>query len=357
MKSQEALRKKQTRKTRLATRKWVVLAASALFATSLSVNTADAEMTLKANSQYSDVQSASKIDKWWAEEISKRTDGEVNVKIFFSGALGKAQENLTLLQDGAIELAMMSPGYFPAELPFHAAPNSIPMAMSGVEDAYDLMTRLMTTDSDILEKEAAANGIKPLFFHYLNPYKLVCNKQISSLDQLSGLKIRTWGKDLPRAMEAVGATPVTLMFPDIYEALGRGTVDCIPVSVDLHLNYKFYEVAKHLHDVTIWVGPTAGTWIHLDAWNKLTPDQQAIIEQVSFEAMEKDRDATLAAAGTAIEELKSLGMQFHDFPEADAAMWKEKIPDFFGDFIDDMEALGRGEDARRMIAIWNEVTE
>ena len=33
-------------------------------------------------------------------------------------------------QQGAIDFAAMSPGYFPAELPFHAAPNSIPMAMS-----------------------------------------------------------------------------------------------------------------------------------------------------------------------------------------------------------------------------------
>ena len=57
------------------------------------------------------------------------------------------------------------------------------------------------------------NGIKTLFFHYLNPYKLVCTGHITGIADMQGKKMRTWGKDLPRAVETVGATPVTLFFP------------------------------------------------------------------------------------------------------------------------------------------------
>ena len=247
------------------------------------------------------------------------------------------------------------PSYFPAELPFHAAPNSIPMAMANVDEAFELMTRLLV-EVPVLDDEAKENGIKTLFFHYLNPYKLVCTDRITGIADMQGKKMRTWGKDLPRAVEAVGATPVTLFFPDIYEALARNTVDCIPVAVDLLLNYKFYEVAKHVHDVTIWEGPTAGNWITLSAWDKLSAEQQKIVQEVSLEAMSRDRDATIAAGEAAIAELKAHGVQFHDFPAADAAKWRELIPDFFGDFIKDMEAKGKGDAARKMIEIWKEVT-
>ena len=49
-------------------------------------------------------------------------------------------------------------------------------------------------------------------------------------------------------------------------------------------------------------------------------------------------------------------MQFHDFPAADAAKWRELNPDFFGDFIKDMDTKGKGDAARKMIEIWKEVT-
>ena len=126
--------------------------------------------------------------------------------------------------------------------------------------------------------------------------------------------------------------------------------------MDVFLAYKWYEVAKHVHDITIWEGPTAGTWITRAAWDRLSPEHQKIVQQVSREAMTKDRDMTIAAGKAAIADLEAQGVQFHDFPAADAEKWRNAIPDFFTDFINDMEALGKGDDARKMIKIWKEVT-
>ncbi|MDG1936119.1 MAG: TRAP transporter substrate-binding protein DctP [Paracoccaceae bacterium] len=332
-----------------------VSVSSALIMFSMTTISVQAKTFLRANSQYAEIQPGSQIMTWWAEEIKTRTDGEVEIKLFFGGALGKAKENLALLQEQAIDIAMMSPGYFPAELPFHAAPNSIPMAMASVDQAFELMTRLLE-EIPALDEEAKANGAKTLLFQHLNPYKMVCKTHIQTLDDMKGMKFRTWGKDLPRAIEAVGATPLTLFFPDIYEALASGNVDCIPVSMDVFLSYKWYEVAKHVHDITIWEGPTAGTWITRAAWDRLSPEHQKIVQQVSHEAMIKDRDMTIASGKAAIADLEAQGVQFHDFPAADAEKWLNAIPDFFSDFINDMEALGKGDDARKMIKIWKEVT-
>jgi len=326
---------------------------SAMLVFSMAATSVQAKTFLRANSQYAEVLPASKIMQWWAEEIKTRTDGEVEIKLFFGGALGKAKENLGLLQEQAIDIALMSPGYFPAELPFHAAPNSIPMAMVSVDQAYELMVRLMD-ELPMLDEEAAENGAKTLLFQHLNPYKMVCKEHIKSLDDMKGKKFRTWGKDLPRAIEAIGATPVTLFFPDIYEALASGNVDCIPISMDVFLSMKWYEVAKHVHDVTIWEGPTAGTWITTAAWGRMSPEEQLIVLEVSREAMTQDRDDTIQFGIDAIADLEAQGVQFHDFPDRDK--WRAALPDFFTDFINDMDALGKGDAARKMIGIWKEVT-
>ncbi len=334
--------------------KWMLPLIVGVMVAALGVEGAAAKVLLRANSQWNETHAGSQVDKWWAEEIKKRTNGEVEIKLFFGGALGKAQENLGLLQQGAIDIAMMSPGYFPAQLPFHAAPNSIPMALSRVDQATALMERLMP-EVAAFDDEARENGVKTLFFHHLNAYELVCKDHIKGVADMNGKKMRTWGKELPRAVEAVGATPVTLFLPEIYEGLSRGTVDCIPFSVDLMVNYKIYEVAKHLHHITIWQGPTNGTWISLKSWEKLTPEQQTILQEVSLEAMRKDRDVTIAAGAAAIEELKAKGVQFHDFPAEEEAKWRAANPDFFGDFIADMAEKGRGADAEKTIKIWKEI--
>jgi TRAP-type C4-dicarboxylate transport system substrate-binding protein len=312
--------------------------------------------TLRMSNQWTETTAGAKVDKWWASEIEKRTGGAVKIKIFWAGVLGKAKENLGLIQQGAIDLAAMSPGYFPAQLPFHAAPNSIPMAMSRPDQATELMERLLT-EVDEFDKEAKRNGMKALFFHHLNPYQLVCKEPAKSVADMKGRKVRTWGKDMPRMVQAAGGVPVTLGLAELYEGLSRGTVDCIPFSVDLMVNYKIYEVAKHMHEITLWEGPTNAVWMAAKVWNSLTAAQKKIIQEVSFEAAKRDRDQVIAAGDAAIATLKSKGVQFHKFPKAEAAKWKAANPDFFGDFIKDQTAAGRGEGAKKTIKIWREVVK
>lgn len=311
--------------------------------------------TLRLNSQWPATTAGSKVDQWFADEIKARTNGEIEIKIFWSEALGKAKENLSLMQSGAVEMAAMSAGYFPAQLPLHAAPNSIPMAMETVEQASELMVRL-AAEVPGFAAEAKANGVRALFFHHLNPYLLVSKEPITSVAQMQGKKMRTWGTDMPRMVEAVGGVPVTLSLPEIYESLGRGVVDTAPFSVDLVQNYKIYEVAPHIGEITLWLGPSWAVWISESAWNDLTPEQQGIFMDVADEARLRDLEATKAAGTAARAALADLGVTFHEFSEGEKAKWRGALPDFFGDLVAKMEGKGMGDDARQAIAIWKEVT-
>ena len=328
--------------------------AIAAFGLVLGLASGTSAKSLRMSSQWTETTAGAKVDKWWASEIEKRTNGAVKIKIFWAGVLGKAKENLGLIQQGAIDLAAMSPGYFPSELPFHAAPNSIPMTMSRPDQATALMERLLTEVPEF-DKEAKRNGMKALFYHHLNPYLLVCKDPAKSVADMKGRKVRTWGKDMPRMVQAAGGVPVTLGLAELYEGLSRGTVDCIPFSVDLMVNYKIYEVAKHIHSITLWEGPTNAVWMASKVWDGLTQDQQKIVQEVSFQAAMRDRDQVIAAGGKAIATLKSKGVQFHDFPKSEAKKWKAANPDFFGDFIKAQTAAGKGADAEKTIKIWREV--
>jgi len=316
--------------------------------------TAVPAQTLRMNSQWPKSAVAGQVDQWFADEVEARTDGAVKIEIFWSEGLGKAGETLSLLQNDAIDMASLSASYFPAELPLFTAPNSFPMAMNNPCEASRLMQRLVKEVPAYME-EANANGIRPLFFHVLNPYLLVSKEPITSVADMQGVKMRTWGSHMPRMVEAVGGVPVSMGMPSIYEAMSRGTIDAAPFAVDLVVNYNIYEVADHVSEITLWEGPTAAVWITDDAWAKLDEEEREVIQSVAAEARQRDLDRVLAAANEARERLEAKGMTFHEFPEAEVRKWEAALPDFFDEWVTKMEDKGKGDAAREAVRIWRDV--
>ena len=332
----------------------LMVAVAAVFGLIGLADGADAKTKLRMNHQMTANTVGGIVDQWFADEVKKRTNGEVEIKIFFSDGLGSAKETLGLLESGAIDMAGLSPGYFPDQLPFFTAPNSIPMTMETLDQATHIMPTFMAEVPSFWE-EAKAHGIRPIWFHHLNPYLLVGKEPILSAAAMKGKKMRTWGSDMPRMVEAQGGVPVTLQMGELYESLLRGVVDAIPFSVDLMQTYKMYEVAKHIMWLTVWEGPTWGVWITDKAWEKLTPGQQKIFEEVAVEAKARDFAANKKAAKEAVGFLKSKGVTFHDFPEAEKAKWRANMPDFFSEWIAKMEKKGKGNDARKTVELWKEI--
>jgi len=313
-------------------------------------------LQLRMNSQFTASATGSKIDQWFADEVSKATDGEVKIKIFWSGVLGDPKENLTLLRSGSIDMAGMSSAYFPSELPFFSAPNSLPMTMVNLKQSSSLMPKLMSEVPEFRE-EAARQNIRPLFFHLLNPYLLVSKTPITSLEDLKGKKVRTWGDDLPKLFSAAGAVPVTILIHELYESLEHGVVDATPFSIDMVKTYKLYEVAKHISEVVIWMGPAWGVWINEEVWNRISPPNKEKILAVAEKAREKDLDETAEAAAAARPFLVENGVQFHAFPAEQLAKWKAAAPDFYADWISRMAETGKGNEAKRTVDIMKRIHE
>jgi tripartite ATP-independent transporter DctP family solute receptor len=128
-------------------------------------------------------------------------------------------------------------------------------------------------------------------------------------DDAKGLKIRT-PPELPTqaAMEALGAIVATINFNELQMALKQGTVDGQenPIAV-IHSN-KLYETQKYL----TMTGHNYNSMVHViskKVWDKLTPQQQAIIKEESKKAGDWMRKAQRDDEAKQIKELEKLGMQ------------------------------------------------
>ena len=111
---------------------------------------------------------------------------------------------------------------------------------------------------------------------------------------------------------------------EVYSALEKGVVDgaCWPAFGAF--NYKWYEVAK-------WqVRPRFGETVHpllvnVDSWNKLSPDLQKQVTEITLEVEEESRAKLMAAWQAEEQELVKLGMKLCVLPPDQA----EKYLDTF----------------------------
>ncbi|MEL7187772.1 MAG: TRAP transporter substrate-binding protein, partial [Pseudomonadota bacterium] len=105
------------------------------------------------------------------------------------------------------------------------------------------------------------------------------NKEINSIDDLKGLKMRIPGLG-GEVLRRAGGTPITLPGAEIFTSLQTGAIDATEwvgpyndVSFGLHKAAKYYYYPGWQEP-----GPGLEAIINIEAWNSLPPDLQSILE-------------------------------------------------------------------------------
>lgn len=281
--------------------------------------------TLKVAHPFPENGAQGRIDKLFAEEISKSTDGEMTFQFFWSGSLGAGNEIVHLIRDGAIEYGVSAPAYYASEMPVSGLTNGTPFIFSEAATAMKLQDELSRNNPHFLA-EYERMGVFPILQHGLTASHLMCTKPVANAADMDGLRVRSFGAYLPVALEALGAVPVTMSTSDMYEGLQRGTIDCVSVSYATAAVYKLHEVAQHWTDVNF--GASSGP-VFYTAWGNYnggwSDETRAIVDAASAKAMEAEiamlADEDEAALKVAID----AGVTFTPF--ADQETVDATVPD------------------------------
>ena len=279
---------------------------------------------------------------WFAEELEKRSGGNMKMKMHFGGALGKSNEILDLVSKGAIDMGSVVQGYFTSALPFGAMTNSLPMTFF---DGEAVMRSAMKMDMENPDQiaEYERNNIKPLINRYLPNYKLICTKPVKTVKDLEGLKIRTFGNYMPKMFAALKATPVNVLPVEMYEALKRGSMDCSYLTYPFFVVFKLYEVAPYVIDVKF-----GGINAYYLAMNKrkfdgLPKNVQDLLVAVGAEATEWGVADTKKVDAAAKQQLVEKGATIIVFEEQQKL--EDTVPDMIDEWIAEMAKLGKEKEA------------
>lgn len=294
-------------------------------------------------------------EKDFAAAVTERTEGRVKVEITFAGGLGAGNEVLTLAGRGAIDMASVVPGYYADQLLYWRA-YQIPFVFESPRQAMEISAAAYK-DLPYFQEELSKFGVKFLFHQPLGDYYLTGpDENCDNVAALAGKKIRSFGADIPKAHEAIGAVPVSVGVGEVYEALQSGSLDYSFINRGNILSNRLYEPGPYS------CGPIMAITGHLivineDVWNDISADDQAIILEEATKAGEayiNNIEAAEDAAGAAIIEA---GGTIKPFPAEELAKWKATAPDLLQNWVDDMTSRGMGDQANEVATYWRAIID
>lgn len=213
----------------------------------------------------------------WAADVTKASNGAVEVKMFTGPVLGTDQNIYDRTIVGVADIAFGVFGPLSSQfrqtnvatLPFESRKQS-----EAAEALWRLYSNGVTTAEYSKVHVLAVLAFPGLVIHAKRP--------IHTLDDIKGMKISVEGRVLSAAMEQLGAVPISLIPSELYESLQRGMIEAAPQGWPSVPTFHLNEVTTYHLEVPIGMN-TGYVFMNKEAYAKLAPQAKQAVDSLSGE--------------------------------------------------------------------------
>ena len=277
----------------------------------------------------------------WCEKIAKDSNNKMKCQIYPAMQLGGTPPQLIdQARDGIADIVWTLPGYtagrFPLmevfELPFMN--NS---AESGSRAAWDYY-------SAVGNKEFP--GIKALAINVHDEgYVHTREKQIKTMADFKGLKVRAPTRQTNKLLGLLGASPVAMPLPALPDALSKGVIDGFLLPWEVIPSVKAHEMVKY-HSETDPASRALYTALFILAMNQkrydsLPADLKKVIDDNSGAALSQHFGKTWdASKPKGRKPAVDRGNTFYTIPSSELVNWERATAGIYDEWVKDVTAKG-----------------
>lgn len=249
----------------------------------------------------------------WAREVSEVTEGRVTVRIL-AKSLGAPPAHFDMARDGIADITY---GLHSFTTDDRFVRSRIGQFSFLGDDAVSGSTAFWNVYSGTLNAQAEHEGVKLLGLFVHGPGVLHNNvRQIESVSDIEGLKIRVPGGYISDLMSDLGAETLFMSSGEVFEKLSRGVIDGVTFTYEALTAFKLTEDIQHTMRVPGGLYNT--TWflvMNEAAWEGISEEDRAAIEAISGAAFsERVGAAWNAADAAALEAIEEAGIKINDAP-------------------------------------------
>ena len=290
-----------------------------------------------------------KILQPFCDKIAADSNNRMKCQIFPAMQLGGTPPQLIdQARDGVVDIAFTLPGYtagrFPImevfELPFMNHD-----AESGSKAAWDFYTKYGTKEFP---------GLKPLMFAVHDEgYVHTRDKQVKTLADFKGLKMRAPTRQTNKLLASLGATPVGMPLPAVPDAVSKGTIDGFLLPWEILPALKLHELVK-FHSETDPSRPALYSAGFIFAMNQakydsLPAELKKVIDDNSGAALSQQiGKAWDASAAPGRKLAQERGNTLYTIPASELDNWVKASAPLYDEWVADMDK--RGANGKALLA-------
>lgn len=272
--------------------------------------------------------------EYLAERVREKSDGHLIVEIFPNEQLGTEKEQIEALQIGYMAMTKTSTAPMESFVP-ELKIFGIPYLFRDSEHFWKVVQGPI--GKKLLEA-GVDKGLKGLCYYDAGARSFYAKKPITSPDDLKGLKVRVMQSIMAMEMiETMGASPTPIPWGELYTALDQGIVDAAENNAPSFETSRHFEVCKYyILDEHVRVPDMLV--ISTGVWNRLSPEEQAILQEAVDESVVYNRKAWAEAEIASLNAVKAAGVTVIEpdkalFQQAVQPMWERYKDTELGDLI------------------------
>jgi len=279
----------------------------------------------------------------WLEQVEEATQGKVQFQTYFAESLVRGADSWDATRQDLADIAWMFHGYWADQTPL-ANVISLPfLPFTSAQQASGIFWQLYQK-YPTLRAEFQDNHV--LMTWASTPYFLVtAEKQVKTLEDIQGLKIRVPTGPPVDIMQSLGADTVTIGMPRIYLYLQQGVLDGMATAWESVISFRQYELVRNYTYIPLFTVYFTMA-INNSVWDSLSPDIQSEISSVSglngSLFWGKNMFDTAALAGR--EQIRQEGRPVYEYtiPESELVQWTAQVKPW-DDWVSRMTQAGHPE--------------
>lgn len=258
----------------------------------------------------------------WVRQVEKATNDKVKIEIYYSQTLHKGKDAWEATKNGIADISWCFHGYWPGLTPLADVVSLPALPFKTAEKGSEVLWKLYEKFPSI-QKEFSDN--KVLLLYTSTPYMLITTKkQVKTMDDMRGMKIRMSGGPPTEMMKALGGVPMNIPMPDNYMSLQKGVIDGLGAPWEAIHGWRLYEVVNHYTETQF---PAVYFSISMNKrkWNSLDKETQDAIMSVGGLEGSKfwGRNYFDTAKEAVLKEAKEAGktIEVYSLPEEEKERW------------------------------------
>jgi tripartite ATP-independent transporter DctP family solute receptor len=242
----------------------------------------------------------------WAKRVEERTRGGLKMEVFHSAQLGKEEDIIEQIRQGANVGQNTDSARLGNYVPGIAVMNG-PYFAESMEDVAKL--RKAPTVLKWQEELASKHGLKVVCFNWVQGYRhFFTGKPVKKPEDLKGQRVRTPPAPIwQESVRALGASPVAMSFGDMYPALQQKAIDGVELVYNNIPGGRFYEVLKYANE-TKHIMLINFQVVSSKYFDTLPKDYQAALTEECDKAGEETSREILKSEAQVEQQLKGRGM-------------------------------------------------